>query len=380
MENTKNDLICPICGAPTRVYMGNARKDRLCATHANELKAGKITKCEDCGTWHSTDTNCTCKNLVYTELPREGFSKCLICNEKTIGYAFCRDCYYDYSNETLLEILNNPNNINAIIEKAKTTNKVLSSNEDIEHKSKCIVCGEKTIKNSIHCAKCNAEIQNYKDSIDKNAFQSDLLDYYYNLKFNIYRMINIETIKSYCNKLFSIATLLNDLYDNSSLIDRVQKDIQELIEKKTPKEKTILITEKTEKNDSIRANLKQTVDGHMVKSDPETVIDDILYNNRIVHAYEKVVTFNNESKRKKCDWFIPVLSDRQGIYIEYWGMTTEQYIINKKEKIDLYKTNDLPLIEIQKDDYKDKNTLIDYLITTINKLALEYFNTQKFIK
>ena len=36
------ELKCPICGEPTRVYMGNARKDKLCAKHADELKAGKI--------------------------------------------------------------------------------------------------------------------------------------------------------------------------------------------------------------------------------------------------------------------------------------------------------------------------------------------------
>ena len=35
-------LVCPICGQPTRVYMGNARKDLLCGKHADELKAGKI--------------------------------------------------------------------------------------------------------------------------------------------------------------------------------------------------------------------------------------------------------------------------------------------------------------------------------------------------
>ena len=39
MENEK--LICPICGEPTRVYMGNARKDRLCGKHADMLKAGE---------------------------------------------------------------------------------------------------------------------------------------------------------------------------------------------------------------------------------------------------------------------------------------------------------------------------------------------------
>ena len=36
------ELKCPICGSPTRVYMGHARKDRLCGNHADMLKAGKI--------------------------------------------------------------------------------------------------------------------------------------------------------------------------------------------------------------------------------------------------------------------------------------------------------------------------------------------------
>ena len=36
------ELKCPICGQPTRIYMGNARKDLLCAKHAEALKAGKI--------------------------------------------------------------------------------------------------------------------------------------------------------------------------------------------------------------------------------------------------------------------------------------------------------------------------------------------------
>ena len=30
-----NELKCPICGEPTRVYMGNARKDKLCGKHAS---------------------------------------------------------------------------------------------------------------------------------------------------------------------------------------------------------------------------------------------------------------------------------------------------------------------------------------------------------
>ena len=33
-----NGLNCPICGKPTRVYMVKARKDRLCAFRAEQLK------------------------------------------------------------------------------------------------------------------------------------------------------------------------------------------------------------------------------------------------------------------------------------------------------------------------------------------------------
>ena len=33
-------LICPICDNPTRVYMGNARKDGLCGKHADMLNTG----------------------------------------------------------------------------------------------------------------------------------------------------------------------------------------------------------------------------------------------------------------------------------------------------------------------------------------------------
>ena len=46
----KNEnLICPICGKPTSVWYGNARKDKLCREHAQQLKEGVIEQCPDCG-------------------------------------------------------------------------------------------------------------------------------------------------------------------------------------------------------------------------------------------------------------------------------------------------------------------------------------------
>ena len=35
--------LCPICGKPTSVWYGNARKDGLCREHAQMLKEGKLT-------------------------------------------------------------------------------------------------------------------------------------------------------------------------------------------------------------------------------------------------------------------------------------------------------------------------------------------------
>ena len=54
MEN--KNLICPICGEPTSVYMGNARKDRLCRKHATMLKNGEIVICFSCGKYHEANT------------------------------------------------------------------------------------------------------------------------------------------------------------------------------------------------------------------------------------------------------------------------------------------------------------------------------------
>lgn len=90
---------CPICGEPTRVYMGNARKDKLCGKHADELKAGKIQQCPDCNTWHYTDKMCECKKVKTKEQQNE--LTCIICEKPSNGKHFCLDCYKQFSNKVL---------------------------------------------------------------------------------------------------------------------------------------------------------------------------------------------------------------------------------------------------------------------------------------
>ena len=95
---------CPICGEPTRVYMGNARKDRLCGKHADELKAGKLEQCPDCQAWHATGKTCSCKEAKPQAKKVETSNNeltCIICGEPSNGKHFCLDCYHKYKNRSV---------------------------------------------------------------------------------------------------------------------------------------------------------------------------------------------------------------------------------------------------------------------------------------
>lgn len=93
--------VCPICGEPTRKYMGNYRKDKLCGTHADELKAGIIEQCPNCGKWNKIGTTCECKNNKENKNKKDVELKCIICDEPSNGKHFCLDCYHKYKNRSL---------------------------------------------------------------------------------------------------------------------------------------------------------------------------------------------------------------------------------------------------------------------------------------
>ena len=61
-------------------------------------------------------------------------------------------------------------------------------------------------------------------------------------------------------------------------------------------------------------------------------------------------------------------------------MNTKEYLQNKERKRNAYKAHDIPLIEIEKEDYKDKRGLEDRIISELNMLAKKYFNLDKFVQ
>lgn len=109
--------VCPICGAPTRVYMGNARKDHLCGKHADELKAGTILEKES-GVFVDAKTGVVLNKGASAgdrkepkEAPRQRSyetGKCIACGKPTTnGFFFCPECYRKYKDKSLLVAIKN---------------------------------------------------------------------------------------------------------------------------------------------------------------------------------------------------------------------------------------------------------------------------------
>ena len=101
---TKNTLSCPICGEPTRVYMGNARKDRLCGKHADMLKAGELI-IDTNGKFVTKASNPTprteTKSQIETSYPSSDLT-CIICGDLSNGKHFCLKCYHRYKEKEIL--------------------------------------------------------------------------------------------------------------------------------------------------------------------------------------------------------------------------------------------------------------------------------------
>ncbi|MBE6536887.1 MAG: hypothetical protein E7673_02930 [Ruminococcaceae bacterium] len=100
---SNENLVCPICGEPTRVYMGNARKDRLCGKHADALKAGELI-IDEKGHYVKTTEKANTTSIV-KEFPKEEeqeIKKCLLCNEDSGNYLFCKSCFSQHHGKTLL--------------------------------------------------------------------------------------------------------------------------------------------------------------------------------------------------------------------------------------------------------------------------------------
>ncbi len=89
----------------------------------------------------------------------------------------------------------------------------------------------------------------------------------------------------------------------------------------------------------------RTLDGHYVRSRAEVIIDNLLYQYGLVHAYERKIIIGDEEVLS--DFYLPAGK----VYIEFWGMEGDvKYSERKKKKIEFYKKNDIHLIQLNDND------------------------------
>lgn len=87
-------------------------------------------------------------------------------------------------------------------------------------------------------------------------------------------------------------------------------------------------------------------DGHQVRSKSEMLIDDFLYNHKIMHCYEYAFPVDME-KTIYPDFYLPDLD----VYIEHFGINnSEKYAKEKKYKLDIYREKGVTIICTNEND------------------------------
>lgn len=90
----------------------------------------------------------------------------------------------------------------------------------------------------------------------------------------------------------------------------------------------------------------RTQDGHMVRSRAEVLIDNWLYMQGLVHAYERRLPIEEECY---CDFYLPggQVTGGKGVYIEFWGRESDpKYQDRQAAKRAIYAKHNLRLIEL----------------------------------
>lgn len=225
-------------------------------------------------------------------------------------------------------------------------------------KTKCILCQNSLYKsNHIFCDECyNKYVQN-----------------------NESEYFTIEDLLIELNDIIKRRyKTLTDKYDKIGRLYNIRNQIK----KTTEDNGTILFDDFLAKcYDILHQNTNQedypkltTKDKHQVRSRGELIIDNYLYDNNIRHLYEITLILNN--KPVNPDFYLPDFD----VYIEYWGYDensqdremADAYEQRKQEKIELYKQNNIKLIEIENKDFEDIYTKLNNIFEKLTKNDLPF--------
>lgn len=100
----------------------------------------------------------------------------------------------------------------------------------------------------------------------------------------------------------------------------------------------------------------RATDGHMVRSRAEMLIDNWLYMQGIVHAFERKLPIEEEVY---CDFYLP----GGKVYIEYWGLEGDtRYAERMKAKKTIYERYQLNLVELSDNDIMNLDDVLPRLL------------------
>lgn len=231
--------------------------------------------------------------------------------------------------------------------------------EQNKKSNNCVICNSETSADYIFCKPCYQRIKKIRADFNHNRDSEKIKKHYYALKELIE---NADTIKEAEDNIllqFALAEELDNIYDDSYLLNRVKSDILKSIDK-------IERNSKKQKNSKDNFNDKdfrekwprehQCEDGHYVRSLSEMLIDNWLYNNGYLHAYEKSVYMDTDPDAVVLsDFYLP----KGNVYIEFWGLEDdEQYLKRKNKKIKLYEDNAYNRIDLTESDIKRLNDIM----------------------
>lgn len=180
----------------------------------------------------------------------------------------------------------------------------------------CIICGKATYKYHHNlCKRHYNQAHSNPELNDKELTYSKRLQKYFET-YNILKYKNLSD-EEFQNNLLILVTLG---IHNKYLIERYKSDIFYLK----------YLNKHFSQNENINTDIidfrkkfptkYRCDDGHYVRSKAEIQIDNYLYNNKILHVYEKLYT-DNYGNNYYPDFYLPQLN----LFIEYFGKNDEQY-------------------------------------------------------
>ncbi len=171
------------------------------------------------------------------------------------------------------------------------------------------------------------EIDKLSQKLEENEQEKAELAKAISNKNQIVEKIKEESLKQHEEKDECMAELLTQIH----LLEEANKKLKEKFERKATEEKSKAKEYKKDFRKKYPADIR-CQDGEYVRSKSERDIDDFFFQNKIWHIYEPTYIEPKTKKKHYPDFYLPDYN----LYIEYFGMTTPEYLEKRDRKITMY--------------------------------------------